>query len=383
MSHEIDSREPYRLFFSIGLLMAAAGVAPWIMIHAGLLTSYPNVFHARVMFHGFLMAFISGFLMTAVPRMSGTESCRPVEAALVLVLLTAQLLIASDTSLSAALFTCHAAVLLAFVARRVFRRRQNPPSVFLFVPVGLITAFIGGILLIFAKSLPAAWAKLGQLWAFEAFVLNLIIGLGSRLIPVLSRAPGALSPMQGGGSWKSHLPLLALFNLSFPIQAFFDSQAGLTLRALTLTWAAFGSLRLVAPMRPITALGVALRVSTAFLFVPYYLMVLFPAGRIHWLHLTYIGGLGLMTIMVAVRVVLSHGGAGLEKEVRSRGLTAVAALLVVATLTRTIVPIWNPADSFLAFSAAGVLWILSLFLWWLTLGRHARAPFEVFRQKPS
>lgn len=383
MHDKVDLREPYRLFFPLGLFMAIAGTAPWILFQSGLLDMYPSVFHARVMFHGFLMAFISGFLMTAVPRMSGTEPCRPLEAAMVMILLSAQLILGTDPTLSALIFMSHSAALLIFVGRRVLKRSQNPPSIFLFVPVGLATAFAGGLLLALSPRIPPAWAELGRLWAFQAFVLNLIVGLGSRLIPVLSRAPGALSPTQGGGAgWRVHLPMLILFNLSFPLEAFVDIRGGVALRALTLTWAALDGLRLMAPLQPVTALGIALRVSTVFLFVPYYLMMFFPAGRVHWLHLTYIGGLGLMTIMVAVRVVLAHGGAGFDKEVRSPGLIAATAALLIATLVRTLLPLWDPSVSFQAFSLAGALWIIGTALWWMTLGRHIRSPFAVFRRSP-
>lgn len=382
MHDHSNPQEPYRLFFPIGLLLAAIGVAPWILFHFGMLSTYPSVFHGRVMFHGFLMAFISGFLMTAVPRMSGTDACRPFEATVVLLLLAAQLFWGGNSMLSAMIFSMHAAFLLFFVLRRSMRRRQNPPPNFLFVPVGLATALLGGLLLVFSDSLPDSWRELGKLWAFQAFVINLIIGLGSRLVPVLSRAPGALSPMQSGGTGSSrHWLLLVIFNLSFFVEAFADKPFGLGLRAVSLTWAAIVSLRLFAPMVPITALGVALRISALFLFVPYYLMLFVPGAEIHWLHLVYVGGLGLMTLMVAVRVVLAHGGAGFDKEAWSPGLAAAAVLMIAATLIRSVGPSLRPADSFASFALAAGLWLVALALWWLTFGRHVEKPFAIFKRR--
>jgi uncharacterized protein involved in response to NO len=384
MHDTTEPREPYRLFFPLGLAMAAIGAVPWILFHFGALSVYPTVFHGRVMFHGFLMSFISGFLMTAAPRMSGTEACRPSEASAVLVLLAAQLFAAGNAKLSGTLFSLHAAFLLFFIIRRMSHRKQSPPSSFIFVPAGLATAFLGGLLLTFSDALPAEWGQLGRLLAFQAFVLNLIIGLGSRLIPVLSRAPGALSPMQGGGSrWSHHLPLLILLNLSFVFEVFVEKRTGLGLRALVLTWAAIASLRVFAPMNPLTALGIALRGATVFLFAPYYLMLFFPGAEIHWLHLTYIGGLGMMTLMVAVRVTLAHGGASFEKEVWSRGLAAAALMFVLAALLRALTPVWLPAESFKAFALAAALWIAGLLLWWLTLGRYLEKPLAIFKRWTS
>lgn len=384
MHDTTESREPYRLFFPLGLFMAVAGTLPWILLRFGMLSAYPVVFHSRVMFQGFLMSFISGFLMTAAPRMSGTEDCRPSEAGVVLLLLFTPLFVGGDAKLSAVFFSAHVAFLLFFILRRLLRRRQNPPPSFIFVPVGLVIALAGGLLLVFSEALAPEWGQLGKLWVFQAFVLNLIIGLGSRLIPVLSRAPGALSPMQAGRTgWTRALPVLILFNLSFVLEIFVEKRIGVGLRALVLTWAVVTSLRLLAPMKPWTFLGFALRAASILLFAPYYGMLLFPGAEIHWLHLTYIGGLGLMTLMVAVRVTLAHGGAGFEKEAWSPGLAAAAALFLVAAFVRALVPIGWPIDSLNAFAAAACCWIVGLSFWWMTLGRHLRHPFAIFRRRSS
>lgn len=384
MHDHSDPREPYRLFFPLGLLMAAVGVAPWVLFHFGLLSSYPAVFHGRVMFHGFLMAFISGFLMTAVPRMSATEPCRPIEASVVLFLLGMQLAFGSSALASAAAFSAHAAFLLFFVLRRSMHRKQNPPPTFLFVPIGLVVALLGGLLLVFSDVLPNPLRELGKLWAFQAFVINLIIGLGSRLVPVLSRAPGALSPIQASQNGNSrHWIVLIGLNLSFLVEVFVDKQFGLGLRGLSLTWAAVIGLRVFAPMVPVTALGLALRASALFLVLPYFVMAVFPGAEIHWLHLVYVGGIGLMTLMVAVRVVLAHGGAGFEKEAWSPGLAAAATLMIAATLVRSLVPSWNPAGSFASYALAAVFWLIALGLWWITFGGHVKKPLAIFERRPS
>src|SRR5690606_3950720 len=65
--------EPYRLFFPIGILTAIAGVMMWPLLYAGKLGFYPGEAHVRVMIGGFMGAFVTGFLGTAFPRLTGNS----------------------------------------------------------------------------------------------------------------------------------------------------------------------------------------------------------------------------------------------------------------------------------------------------------------------
>src|SRR5215467_7577450 len=69
----IHLREPYRVFFPLGILFGLAGVAIWPIYSFGLTATYSGRAHALVQIYGFLYAFIAGFLLTAVPRFTGTS----------------------------------------------------------------------------------------------------------------------------------------------------------------------------------------------------------------------------------------------------------------------------------------------------------------------
>ena len=69
----IHLREPYRVFFPVGILCGLAGVAIWPLYSFGLTTTYSGRSHALVQIFGFLYAFIAGFLLTTVPRFTGTQ----------------------------------------------------------------------------------------------------------------------------------------------------------------------------------------------------------------------------------------------------------------------------------------------------------------------
>ena len=70
--------EPYRMFFPIGLLCLIMGVLLWLpqLWNAG---NYPIVAHRFLMLNGFSAFFITGFLMTAVPKFSQTDTANYLE----------------------------------------------------------------------------------------------------------------------------------------------------------------------------------------------------------------------------------------------------------------------------------------------------------------
>ncbi len=381
--HSMSERpEPYRLLFPLGAALAAAGVLPWILLQAGWNVSpNPVTTHGRLMFHGFLGSFAAGFLMTAVPRMSGTQPARRWETGPVFLLLLFQAAAAffGQERLAAAAMALASLQISFFILRRFARRRRTPPSMFLFVPFGLLSALAGTAWMAFGD--PAAGggvAAYAKKLAFEGFMLNLVVGLGSRLVPVLSRVQGALSPHQPGGpGLRSQLPALLLLNLSFPVEVFFSREAGQILRAAALLDALVRGFRVFAPVATPGFLGAVLRASAVFLCAPYALLPLFPSFERHLLHLAYIGGLGLMTLMVAVRVVLSHGGQPMDFELNGRSLGVVGFLLAATASTRALLPLIWPQWTFPIAAAAGIAWFAALLIWWGWVGRRIDRVLQV------
>src|SRR5262245_11795907 len=72
---EIHGRpnDPYRIFFPLGILLGVMGVSIWQLYYFGITQCYSGRAHAFVQTDGFLYAFITGFLLTAIPRFTGTE----------------------------------------------------------------------------------------------------------------------------------------------------------------------------------------------------------------------------------------------------------------------------------------------------------------------
>src|SRR5205814_2875685 len=66
--------DPYRIFFPLGIVLGACGVSIWPLYYYGVTEGYSGRAHALVQTDGFLYAFITGFLLTAIPRFTGTET---------------------------------------------------------------------------------------------------------------------------------------------------------------------------------------------------------------------------------------------------------------------------------------------------------------------
>src|SRR3989338_7969604 len=68
---QIICREPCRLFFPLGVWMGTVGLSPWFFYAFGLSKTYSGFFHSSVQMLAYMNCFITGFLMTFIPRFTG------------------------------------------------------------------------------------------------------------------------------------------------------------------------------------------------------------------------------------------------------------------------------------------------------------------------
>src|SRR5689334_19444983 len=68
------SSDPYRILFPLGIVLGASGVSIWPLYYYGITEGYSGRAHASVQSGGFLFAFVAGFLLTAIPRFTGTAA---------------------------------------------------------------------------------------------------------------------------------------------------------------------------------------------------------------------------------------------------------------------------------------------------------------------
>lgn len=367
-----NSIEPYRLFFPLGVAYAFAGVSVWLFYLAGWIP-YPGAYHSNWMIGGFLLSFACGFLMTAVPKFTGAGACTNLELGLGVLLVLGNLI--SPLFMAALLF-----FLIFYFARRFIERTYAPPPHFIFVGLGLLLGLVGSIGIALELDPLLAFRVL----FFQGIMVSFIIGIGARLVRVLlGYAPSPLVQIKnsiragdrGFSSWfaaeskKSITVNFLLLALGFVFE-FFPAlrEVGRFLRAAALGWIAFSAWKLHRFPKDRGVLSWGLWVSCWLLFFGAIANPFAGGYAMHILHLVYIGGFGVMALLVASRVILSHGGFDIELERRSKLLACTVALGALAAVTRMSAPFLGAGyERHLGYAA--FCWTLAISLWgaWMIL----------------
>lgn len=371
-SNQLDA---YRYFFPAGWLLGLWGVFLWILFPWNLV-SYPGLHHPEIMTGGFFLCFVCGFLMTAAPRF--TSSFGPTKydqwvSGIFIFLLFLSLAFKEKLFFYAVVVGLFF-FLMSFLLRRFLNRNSNPPDSFVFVGVGLFAGLIGSMILFVGEFLdvPTPLYTLGRTLFLQTYILCLVVGVGSRLVPaLLGWAP---LPTEKVASQKILTFItLAIFFVSTYIMEVFDAMwVAQYVRALVL------SLILLAVWR-IYRLPKRKAFQTYWLWLSSWMIILGQWGivffldyRIHLLHVILISGLALMTFMIAVRVGLSHGHHDMSLEKSSKSLCLGALLICFAGLTRLsagFAP--HIYQSHLLYAA--YTWILGLLVWgWVFLPKIVR-----------
>lgn len=367
---EKPTLEPYRVLFPLGAACAIAGTLPWLA-HALGLGAWPGMMHAALMVQGFELAFVTGFLLTAMPAFTHGAKCRAWELAGTAtgVTLFAALRLAGFEAIAHAAFTLTLAWAAFAVARRVRLGAAAPPEEFALVAVGVALGLAGGAMQALAA---AGWlAEPSPRFALRlvsrGMVLALVLGLGGLLVPTFAmipdplRIPGIARAGQRGPRRAFLSALALLLGGSFVADALAHHVLGAWLRAvagsasLLLAWKLW---RL--PPRPMR-IAWTLWASGVLVLVGLVAAAIAPAHEIAAWHVVFVGGYGLLTMSIATRVVVSHGGHPHTDEPIVLGVPALACL-ALALLARLAGGEVDPSRLH-ALAGAGTLFALAWALW--------------------
>lgn len=363
--------DPYRVLFPLGVLAGLVGVGAW-PLHAWLGAPWPGVLHRALMMQGFEHGFVLGFLLTAIPGFTHGERCRPLERWLAVILLSAGIA-ASLAGLAAAAqvaFALSIVLVAVAAARRIVRATNPPPEEFVFIGLALLLGLAGASWQL-AEAL--GWAppwpapRFGERLVSLGMVLSLVLGVGTLLVPVFAQIrdplviPGIARPHERSGRRAFYGVVIAALVGAFALDAAGLPRAGMGLRALAAVamvgwvwklWRKPGrstiptwSMWVAGWMVP---LGLAIAAASPFLVL---------AG----LHVTFIGGFGLLTIAIGTRVVIAHGRFPISDEPLTLdpqvafGLGLGLVLRVVAELDTARITLW--------LGASGLAWFLAWALW--------------------
>lgn len=351
-----DSKEPYRLFFSLGLLSAISGVFIWIAFSNQFISFYPKQSHIYIMNFAMFYAFVIGFFMTAVPRMTGSANANKYEMTIGLVLILFQNVLGYfDMSFwQIIVYLMQVILLLYFLSSRILKKKKIPFEGFYFIPFAFFWSFLAFLILIkFKQREPLAY-----LYLVDGFLLNLICGLGSRLIPIISRLPGAILPhanTQDFHKWKYLLSAIGL-NLIIGSSIFISMKAVHFMIGIYLIFHVYFFFKITSSPTQKNISLIIFRFSCFILITSKIIMGFVEFKYVEYAHLYYIIGLFLLTVAVATRVKIAHAGLDLNYEVNSLRFKLIFILFAMAGVFR-----WISGNNFnsLAFYTSITLFIVA------------------------
>lgn len=352
--------EPYRVFFPLGIALGILGVGVWPLARLAPSVAPGGAAHVGIQIQGFILAFAAGFLLTAVPRMTGG----PAPGAR-LQLLLAGLIAASAAAfwiradLAAEGISFAAMALLVGLGLRTVRRRRGPlPAPFAAVALALAAGLAGAGLafLVVAGVAPGRLALLARRLLDEGMALVLVLGVSGKLAPMLLERDRP-APLPRWAHGVAGVAILA----SVVGEYGFGLPGGEWVRALAVALVLVPGGRLWEwPTRPATS--IATWVAEWLVVLGLVLVASFPGLHVAMLHVVFVGGFSLLVLAVGTRVVVAHRGYPRTVETRSRILWSAGILVLIAALTRAAAPLTGPGFmDHLAF--AGVLWIAGFGIW--------------------
>jgi uncharacterized protein involved in response to NO len=361
-------------------VFGVAGASIWPAYFLGLTPGYSGRAHAFVQANGFLYAFVAGFLLTAIPRFTGTDAPgRTAQYALaaLLIMATAAFEVQAFSFGHLVFLAAHATVIV-LAARRFRRRRSPPPDTFVFVGAGMLAGLVAASLnaAVALEAIEPAWDLLGRRMLTEGMVLLLVLGVGGFLGPrLLGFAPMPVVPI---GTFTPKRRRIFLYAAAAVVLiATLAGEYRFGLASLAYARAAVVTAVLLTTMKPWrrpaspTTVAWCVWTGTWFVILGACAAAVAPRYRPDLLHVVFMGGFTLLILAVATRVTLSHGGHSLEAERRSWPLRigmATGLLALVTRLGATLAP--NAFFEHLALAAA--VWIAGIVFWGAALVQRIR-----------
>lgn len=372
----VQGGEPFRLLFPLGTVFGIFGVLMWPLYHHQIWTAYPGTAHARIMVEGFLTAFVIGFLGTALPRLLEVPRVRLVEGlGYALGLCAVVGLHASGRAFwGDQVFFLTMLIFVGHLAVRAFCFRKDvPPPGFVLVALGLACALAGSGTLVLAQAAPLVlpeWVPgLARLLLHQGYLLLPVMGIGAFLLPRFFGLPSRQSfpeslemPPGWWGRAVFSLTCGGLVLAGFVVEALGEASWGNALRAVGVAVYFFREVPFHRAGLGGGTLALGLRLALLSIPLAYALMAAWPERTSSFLHVLFISGFSLLTFMVASRVLLGHGGGSHLFRAALPSARVLAALVVLAMLTRVSAD-WMPDHRMAHYAYAALAWLAGVAVW--------------------
>lgn len=353
----------FRPFYLLGSLYAGGAILVWLLVLSGRIelasTFAPQDWHAHEMLYGFLVAIVTGFLLTAVPNWTGNLPLQgKALAGLVMLWMTGRIAVATSgaTGWLVALLADNAFLLvLSLAIGREILAGKNWQN--LKVLIAVIVLLAGNV----TFHLEAHWnGVVDHGWRIGiAAVISLVMLIGGRVIPSFTRnwlartRPGALLPV-AFNRFDVMTILAAVASLVLwvaapaePVTGAVLMLAGLLQAARLARWAGHRTW----PDRLVLILHLA------YLFVPigFLLLGLAAFGLVAesaGIHAWTAGAMSTLILAMMSRSSLGHTGRPL---VASPATQVLYALVILGAVLRILAAL-GVSDSPGLLHAAGGLW---------------------------
>lgn len=365
----MNTDNPYRYLFPLGCLNAALGAFLWIAFRYQWVEFYPLTMHGNLMVGGFLLSFAFGFIWTAIPRFLRAPMASPAELRGLVAAMgsTPVLGLLSEPAYFYLAVLAGLLLTIRFGVTRFRLRRNAPPPSFVFVFGGMLgtAASLTVLTLSSVVPVPAAWLDFSRAFFLKGFVLFLVLGIGMKLVPALTgwkpppdSEPGAVdvrvSPL--------HLGAMALLTLGIWLESRGWVAFAGPVYTTVLTFTGLTEMKLGQIPRVKSGLSFSVWAAMIVMAVCPLLFAYNPSFALHFWHLVFIGGFGLLTIFVSLRVVMAHSGQEFLKWERRPAYYVIAGLVLLAAATRLSAP-YIPASLLNHYAYAAFTWIAALAGW--------------------
>ncbi len=379
--------EPYRSLFALGAVHAFVGAMVWVLYSVQWISN-PIRVHPLMMSGGFLLNFATGFLWTAFPRFTQSALAR-VRDLLPLLACSMGALVAEVLMSERWALMCFLLMMVwtdVFAVQRFRARGQNPPDSFLFVAAALALGTASLLTLVLAQwiELPFVMYVFARIFFLKGLILLLVLGVGFRLLPAFLGMRQAhkiqlVTEVNGQQHFKAqtllvtteHVMILLSVVAGFVCESEMLTRIGSVLIGAALWWSGFRVFHIHRMPERKDRFSLMIWFSILALMLTPALVLAFPEQSVHLWHLAFIGGFGLMTIMVSIRVSVSHSGVAQAQEEEKRSyLPWMGACIIVAALTRISVS-WWPQTQTSHYVYASMLWITMLAMWFWNVLRYS------------
>ena len=375
-SARLCAGEPYRVFFPVALVAGIVGVVLWPMFYGQQLAYYPLHAHARLMIEGYVGGFAIGFLGTAMPKMLSTAPLRiwQVVGLLGLHLSYCTVHAMGKIQTGDALFSLMMVLMLGFLGIRLTRAGTVPPPGMVLTGMGLLCGIFGATWwAFFTASGSFTVTMFAQRLLYQAFILLPLLGVGSFIFPMILGTPNKHAQMTGPtmrAAWKRKafeaFLLGSLIITTYWIEVKGQPEAmSWTRFALCAVWLAKES----GWWKLKSNKGImvwSLRAGIVCLLGSLMITGIIQIHRIALEHMLYIGGFGLITMIVATRVIFGHSGQGHLFQKWTKPLVVCTGLVLLGMATRVTAD-FMPHIKESHHVYAAICWIAVSILWGIAI----------------